>query len=139
MSTDEYTTPNTTVSPTVESSDDAVNVSDADVTPEAPEVVAQEAKTVGDDSLPEPREPQADVRKDSVDAQVAQPRESDPATVAVHEVVVTTDTVITDPSDPLAVQVPDAGRGALDLPIHKLSGERVEDVFSREASTPDES
>lgn len=138
MSTDEYTTPNTTVSPTVESTEDAVPVSEADVTPAAPEVVAQDSKTVGDEALPEAREPQADVRKDEVAAQVAQPRESDPATVAVHEVVVTTDEVIKDPSDPLAVQVPDAGRGSLDLPIHKLSGERVEDVFSREASKADD-
>lgn len=139
MSTDEYTTPNTTVSPTVESSEDAVPVSEADVTQEAPEVVAQEAKTVGDENLPEPREPQADVRKEEVAAQVAQPREADRSTVSVHETVVTTDEVITDPASPLAVQVPDAGRGDSSLPIHALAGERVEDVFAREASKSDES
>lgn len=132
-------TPNTTVSPTIESSDDAVPVSEADVTPVQPEVVAQEAKTVGDEDAPAAREPQADVRADEVDAQVVQPREPDPSKVAVHEVVVTTDEVIKDPASPLAVQVPDAGRGSLDLPIHALAGETVEAVFAREAPAPDES
>jgi hypothetical protein len=132
-------TPNTTVAPTITASEDAVPVSEADVTPAAPQVVSQEASIVGDENLPEPREPQADVRKDEVDAQVAQPREPDAAKVSVHEVVVVTDEVITDPSSPLAVQVPDAGRGSLDLPIHALAGETVEAVFAREASNADES
>jgi len=99
------------------------------VTPDAPEVVAQDAKTVGDDAL-QAREPSVDVVKEQVDAQVSQPREGAADKVNVHEVVVHTDTVITDPSDPLAVQVPDAGRGALDLPIHALDGETPEQVFS---------
>lgn len=133
-------TPNTTVSPTVESTEDSVPVSEVkdDIVPTPAEVVAQEAKTVGDDDLPEAREPQADVRQEEVAAQVVQPREADPSTVSVHEVVVTTDEVIKDPSSPLAVQVPDAGRGDSSLPIHALAGERVEDVFAREASKSDD-
>lgn len=107
----------------------------ADITPDTPAVVAQEAKVVGDDNL-EPREPTVEVNKDQVDAQVAQPREGDNDKVNVHEVTVATDTVITDPSDPLAVQVPDAGRGSLDLPIHRLDAPVVEDVFSGKAEAP---
>src|SRR5690349_16404874 len=100
----------------------------ADTTPPQTEVVAQEAKTVGDENL-EVREPDVQVKSDQEDAQVAQPREGDADKVNVHEVSVTTDTVITDPSSPLAVQVPDAGRGSLDLPIHRLNAPVVEDVF----------
>jgi hypothetical protein len=100
----------------------------ADTTPPQTEVVAQEAKTVGDDNL-KVREPDTQVNAEQVAAQVAQPREGDADKVNVHETSVTTDTVITDTSDPLAVQVPDAGRGSLDLPIHALSGPVVEDVF----------
>lgn len=123
-------TPNTNVSPTIASSDEAVPVSEANVEVPVTDVVAQEAKTVGDDNLPEAREPQADVNQEPVAAQVAQPREGDADKVNVHEVVVTTDEVITDPSSPLAVQVPDAGRGDGSLPIHKLAGKRPEDVFA---------
>lgn len=101
------------------------------IAPVAPEVVAQESKTVGDEAVAaaEGRGVQVEVQKDEVAAQVAQPRESDPATVAVHEVSVQTDEVITDPSSPLAVQVPDAGRGTLDLPIHRLNEPTVEERF----------
>lgn len=98
-------------------------------TPPVPEVVAQEAKTVGDDQFT-PREPTVEVVKEEVDAQVVQPREGDHDKVNVHEVRVETDTVITDPSDPLAVQVPDAGRGSLDLPIHGLDAPTPEQAFA---------
>ncbi len=94
-----------------------------------PEVVAQEAKTVGDENL-EVREPDFSVHTDTVPAQVMGTPDAPSTTVAVHETSVTMDTVITDTSDPLAVQVPDAGRGTLDLPIHNLSGPTVESVFS---------
>jgi hypothetical protein len=124
-------TPNTNVSANVESSENAVPVSEVKTEEiRQAEVVAQKQKVVGDDSLPEPREPQADVNDEPVAAQVAQPREKESAKVAVHEVVVTTDEVITDPSSPLAVQVPDAGSGSLDLPIHRLAAKRPEDVFA---------
>jgi hypothetical protein len=95
--------------------------------------VAQEAKLVGDDAL-EVREVPVDVHTDEVAAQVAQPREADSAVVHVHETSVTLDEVITDPSDPRAVQIPDAGRGSLDLPIHGLSGKTPEQVFADSAS-----
>lgn len=102
-----------------------------------PQVVAQEAKTVGDDNLT-PREPTHEVVSEQVDAQVAQPREADRTKVDVHEVTVVTDTVITDPSDPLAVQVPDAGRGDNSLPIHDLAGPTVEQVFADQADEAEE-
>src|SRR4051794_28336502 len=103
-------------------------MADEQITPEAPAVTAQEAKVVGDDGL-SVREATVDVVKEQVPAQVVQPRESDSDVVNVHEVAVAMDEVITDPSSPLAVQVPDAGRGTLDLPIHKLSGQTVEEQF----------
>lgn len=102
-----------------------------------PAVTAQEAKVVGDDNL-EVREPTANVFQEQVAAQVVQPREGDTDKVNVHEVSVQMDTVITDPSSPLAVQIPDAGRGSLDLPIHGLDAERPEDFFAREASKSDD-
>lgn len=93
----------------------------ADIEVPVPGVVAQEAKTVGDEELPAPREPEVQVIQETEAAQVAQPREGDSDTVNVHEVSLAMDEVITDPSSPLAVQVPDAGRGSLDLPIHALA------------------
>lgn len=100
-----------------------------------PEVTAQEAKTVGDENLPDPREPQVETVQDQVDAQVVQEREGAADKVNVHEVSVTLDEVITDTADPLAVQVPDAGRSPLltsGLPIAGLDAERPEDVFARD-------
>lgn len=67
--------------------------------------------------------------QEQVDAQVAPAREPDADTVEVHEVSVATDVVITDPTSPLAVQVPDEGRGSLALPIHGLSAPSPEQVF----------
>lgn len=99
-----------------------------------PTVSAQESKVVGSEELPAPREATVDVVKEQVAAQVVQPREPDADHVNVHEVSVQLDEVITDPASPLAVQVPDEGRGFLDLPIHRLDAERPEDVFAREAS-----
>jgi hypothetical protein len=81
----------------------------------------------------EPREPTAEVVKDQADALVVQPREADSDKVNVHEVHVVTDERVYD-----RAIVPPEGRGSLDLPIHGLGGERVEDVFAREASTPSE-
>lgn len=101
--------------------------------PEPQEVVAQEAKQVGDE-VAGPREVAPEVNTESVPAQVAQPRESDPKTVPVHETVVATDEVITDPSDPRAVQVPDAGRGDASVPIHGLGNPTPEQVFAEEAA-----
>lgn len=112
-------------------------MADDKMTPEPLTVVAQEAKTVGDDALT-PREPSFDVNKEQVAAQVVQPREGDVDKVNVHEVSVQMDEIITDPSSPLAVQVPDAGRGDMSLPIHRLAGKTVEQQFAASAQTADE-
>lgn len=93
----------------------------AEIEVPVPVVTAQEAKTVGDEELPEPRVPEVQVNESTEAAQVVQPREGDADTVNVHEVYLALDEVITDPSSPLAVQIPDAGRGSLDLPIHALA------------------
>lgn len=105
-------------------------MADENITPDVPEVTAQEAKTVGDENLPEPREVPVEVNRDQVDAQVVQPREGDADKVNVHEVSIELDEVITDPSSPLAVQVPDAGRGSLELPTHRLAEGTVEEKFA---------
>lgn len=94
---------------------------------------AQEAKLVGDDETQEVREVAPEVVVDEADAQVVQPREPDANKVNVHETAVQLDEVITDPSDPRAVQVPDAGRGNANLPIHALGKPTVEEVFAKEA------
>ena len=104
----------------------------ADITPEIPQVVAQDAKVVGDADLAA-REPQATIVQQQVAAQVAQPREGAVDKVNVHEVYIAIDEVITDPSSPLAVQVPDAGRGSLSLPMHALNGPTPEQVFAAAA------
>jgi hypothetical protein len=106
--------------------------------PELPPVVAQEAKLVGDEEVyAESHSVEPEVNVEQVDAQV--PGKADPPAdkVNVHEVFVATDEVITDTSDPRAVQVPDAGRGSLDLPIHALGLGHVEDRFAEEASEPE--
>lgn len=102
-------------------------------TPELPAVTAQEAKVVDDDGA-EPMVVEPEVRIEQVDAQVMQPREGDSDKVNVHEVSVVTDRVITDPSSPLAVQIPAEGRGDASLPIHRLADGTVEDYFKAHAS-----
>lgn len=103
---------------------------------QAPEVVAQEQKIVGDEAVQaEVHEVKPEVVNEDAARAVAQPREADGGSVRVHETVVRTDRVITDPSDPLAVQVPDAGRGDLSLPIHELDAPTVEQVFSSQAKS----
>jgi hypothetical protein len=105
----------------------------------APAVTAQEAKKVGDAEVQESvHEVKPEVVKEQVAAQVVQPREGDSDKVNVHETFVAMDRVITDPSDPLAVQIPDAGRGDLSLPIHRLDAPTVEDVFREQASSAEE-
>lgn len=104
--------------------------------PELRDPVAQEAKLVGDD-VQEVREVPVEVVAEQVDAQVSQPREDADDKVNVHETVVKLDEVITDPSDPRAVQIPDAGRGSLDLPAHRLAAQTPEAVFAASASDED--
>lgn len=110
------------------------------ITPEVPEVTAQKSKTVGDENMPAPREVEVEVNKDKVDAMRVQAREPDAAYVPIHETSITVDTVITDPSSPLAVQIPDAGRGTMMLPITGLNQGGIEAVFdkaSKEAAEKD--
>lgn len=104
-----------------------------------PQVVAQKAKQVGDDNTAEVREVPVEVVNEEVDAQVAPAREAEAKKVVAHETSVEVDKVITDPSSPEAVQVPDAGRGFLDLPVHALDGDTPEAVFDREAKGKPES
>lgn len=108
-------------------------------TPEAPVVVSQDGALVGDEAVrgsTHKVEPQ--VNTESVPAQVAADRDAPASTVPVHETVVHTDRVITDPSSPEAVQIPDAGRGNASLPIHGLGNPTPEQVFAGEADAPAE-
>jgi hypothetical protein len=103
--------------------------------------VAEERPAASDTTLPavsgpadlvvgdeDPREREVYVVKEEQDAMVVKPREPDHDKVQVHEVAVVMDERVD------YVIVPEAGRGFLDLPIHRLDGERPEDVFAREAS-----
>jgi hypothetical protein len=107
--------------------------------PELNPVVSQEGALVGDEAVNEHvHKVEPDVVEESVDAQVVAQPEAPSSTVNVHETSVQLDTVITDPSSPLAVQVPDAGRGSLDLPIHGLAAPTVEEVFAEHAASIEE-
>lgn len=98
--------------------------------PELNEVVTQKGALVGDEAVNAAgTTPEADVVSEEVPAQVAGSNEPASATVRVHETYVVADKVITDPSSPEAVQIPDAGRGSLDLPLHSLADGHVEDRF----------
>lgn len=104
-------------------------------------IVAQKAKLVGDDDVQaEVTKVDPQITKEAVAAQVAPPREADAKKVNVHETRVATDTVITDPSSPLAVQVPDAGKSPLltdGLPVHQLAEGNVEDRLAAQADEAD--
>ncbi len=96
--------------------------------PELPEISGQKNMTIeGEGSEPMVVEPQVTIEE--VAAQVVQPREGDSDKVHVHEVYVATDRIITDPSSPLAVQIPAEGRGDPSLPIHALSGGTIQAKF----------
>ena len=99
--------------------------------PELNEVVAQGPKLVGDEEVQQHvHELDPQVNTEPVPAQVTPDPDPPASTVNVHETYLELDKVITDPSDPLAVQIPDAGRGSLDLPIHSIVGPTVEEVFA---------
>ncbi len=70
---------------------------------------------------------------EEVQAQVAPPRDPDADKVRVHEVSVSLDRVITDPSADDAVQVPEEGQGSTVLPAHSLDAPSAEQVLSGEA------
>jgi hypothetical protein len=95
------------------------------------EVTAQEAKLVGDEEVyADAYKVEPEVNSEGVVAQVAGTPDAPAKNVPVLEVAVKTDEVITDTSDPRAVQIPDAGRGFLDLPIHRLSEPTPEEKFA---------
>jgi hypothetical protein len=73
----------------------------------------------------------AEVNTEAVPAQVTGPPSEAVTEVPVHETHVVTDRVITDPSDPLAVQVPPEGRGNSLTPIGR--------TFVDGSETPEES
>lgn len=81
---------------------------------------------------------QVEVVREEVDAQVAPPREPDADKTEVHEVSVQVDKVITDPSSPEAVQVPEEGRGSTDLPIHQLQEPSPEQALESGDAKPAE-
>lgn len=105
-----------------------------DIEVPTPTVIAPANALIGDENAPEVREVEVHVVDESVPAQVTGPPSEVVDTVRVHETSVSLDEVITDPSSPLAVQVPDAGRGDLSLPIHALAGQTPEQVFASEAT-----
>jgi hypothetical protein len=107
--------------------------------PELNPVVSQEGALVGDEAVQEHvHKVEPEVVSEAVDAQVVATPQPAADKVNVHETSVQLDTVITDPSSPLAVQVPDAGRGSLDLPIHALDAPTVEEVFAEHAASIEE-
>jgi hypothetical protein len=96
----------------------------------------QEGALVGDEAVNGAADQSGEVHdyRADEDAQVVAERSSDADTVQVREVRVATDKFILDPSSPEAVQIPDAGIGSLDLPIHDLAGPTPEDYFAENAS-----
>ena len=99
----------------------------------------QKGALVGDEAVREAAtKVEPDVVDEAVTAQVAAERAPDADEVQVFETTVATDTVVTDPSSPEAVQIPDAGKGSLDLPVHRLTAPTPEDVFADEASSADD-
>lgn len=83
---------------------------------------AAENALVGDEAVYEHvREVEVENVQEDVQAQLPAEPSKPAETVPVNEFYVSVDEVITDPSSPLAVQIPDAGRGTLDLPAHVLA------------------
>lgn len=104
-----------------------------------PKVRAQKGALIGDEAVNEHvHKPEVEVNDEPVKAQVVAEPDPPVSEVYVHETSIALDRVITDPSDPLAVQVPDAGRGSLDLPIHGLDAPTPEDVFAEHAASIEE-
>lgn len=99
-------------------------------------IAAPENATIGDENLT-PIEHDVVTVDETVPAQTTGPAAVEVDTVRVTETHLALDEVITDPHSPLAVQIPDAGRGPLTLPIHQLAAVgKPEDQF-REAAAED--
>lgn len=110
-------------------------MADNDITPALPDKVAGPKKAlVGDEAVQaevHTVEPEVTVDKST---QKYAPEATQQAVYPVHEVSIALDTVITDPTDPRAVQVPDAGRTPdTGLPIHALANGTPEDQFAADA------
>lgn len=98
------------------------------------DVAAPANALVGDENIPQAGDVDVIDHNEDVPAQVMSKEPiTVPETVKETVTVVRLDEVITDPSSPLAVQIPDAGRGSLDLPFHRLRSPRPEEVFSGNA------
>jgi hypothetical protein len=105
-----------------------------DITPTLPEKVAGPKKAlVGDEAVREQTfTPEAEVVSEKTTQKYA-PEATQQADYPLHEVVVVTDRTTTDPTAPEAVQIPDAGRSPLSLPIHDLATGSPEDKFAEVA------
>lgn len=102
-----------------------------------PTPVAQEAK-VEESPL---KDAEVNVTDEDQAAQVSPPREPADDTVREHITEVVVDEVITDPNDPLAVQVPPEGRGNAVTPIAAAfhDGRTPEQVFAEAEASDDSS
>lgn len=96
---------------------EVVPVSEVQKVANEPVVPEGDHITSGDENLPEPREPQVIVQ----DSYVTPAIKASNSGASVSEMHVIIDEVITDPLGPLGVQIPDAGVGFLDLPLHDLA------------------
>lgn len=99
-----------------------------------PGIATHDNALIGDEAVnAEVHEVEVDVHTDSVPAQVNRQKVTPVEESFVHETYVRLDEVITDPNDPRAVQIPDAGRGSLELPIHRLDAGTPEDFFKSQS------
>jgi len=99
-----------------------------------PPVAVQKGAQVGDDKLAPVHEVETELDDKNVPAMVMAKAPEPVREVYVHESRVKLDRVVTDPSSPEAVQIPDAGRGFLSLPLHGLDAPTPEQFFAAEAS-----
>lgn len=93
-----------------------------------------EKALVGDEAVQSVKHEVEPVVVDEVSERKHAPEAAQQVEYPVSEFSVAMDTVVTDPTSPEAVQIPDAGRGNADLPIRVLSGPTPEDVFGEKAS-----
>lgn len=95
------------------------------------EVSGPKEALVGDEAVyKNPHVVEPEIVQEDVPAVNAPEEDRHVDTIPLNEVYVQMDTVVTDPSSPEAVQIPDAGRGTNDLPIHSLLEGTVEDKFA---------
>jgi hypothetical protein len=101
---------------------------------ELPGIAVADNALIGDEAVQSAYEaPEAHVVQEDVPAQTTGDSGSPVEVSKVHETTIILDKVVTDPHSPEAVQIPDAGRGTLDLPLHALAGKSPEQVFADSA------